>query len=82
MHTDKHGLFICVHPFICGKLSIYIVNFFLQRKGSTRNIVCSFATLVRFGHRTSRPAGYRFAKGYSVRPVVWKPLIATQTAVS
>ncbi|MFJ7361583.1 hypothetical protein [Pedobacter suwonensis] len=43
----------------------YIIRIyqFEERMDRVSNIVCSFATLLRFGRRTSRPAGYRFAKG-------------------
>ena len=44
----------------------------LERKGSTRNIVCSFATLVRFGRRTSCLQGTASPRARWVRAVAWK----------
>jgi len=44
----------------------------LGAQGLCMNIVCSFAMLVRFGRRTSKPAGYRSPRAKLVGPPVRK----------
>ena len=44
----------------------------LERNGSTSNIVCSFAALVRFGRRASCLQGTASPRARWVKTVVWK----------